>query len=614
LSKRIWIVMISAFVVFCLSFPRLGAGFAFGSVDGFSGTNVGGPIGANTTWTLSGSPYVVSADVLVRVNISLTIEPGVVVRFANGTSIIVDGGLIARGNSSQMITFTSNASSPAHGDWGSIRTRIGGHLDRISWAVVEYSAQGVNGPADSSTICSQCVFRENNVGVSGSNVNLTGCIFRENGQGVNVTNVFIEDSEIYNNTDGIFGSGAVKNVNVWNNSGVGIGLSGGGYPSFVGAGSVTNCSIYNNGGYGVVAGSVSNSSIHDNSGYGITCGSISNCLVFNNNEDGIARAGSVANCSIYNNKGNGIYYSGEVVNCSIWGNHGNGVMCRRISDSVVLDNKGTGVILQGSDARISRCTIQNNLAGGIKIYRTYYSYESPSAVVEDAQIRDNLFGICLSLEPSALSGFRNVIVSNCSISHNLEDGIMIEDLVSSQFQYPGIVTLRVLNTVVDSNSGFGISLNTTILDPYQFYYFSIDEVRGCTISNNVVGVFGSFGSITGSTIVNNTQEGLEVFGLSGGINQNNIYGNGIYNIRNHIQFGQDVNATMNWWGTTNKTLIETYVYDYNDDYNLSTVVVEPFSTIQIPEFPSFLALPLFMAAMLLAVIGYRKKRINVHWS
>jgi hypothetical protein len=145
-------------------------------------------------------------------------------------------------------------------------------------------------------------------------------------------------------------------------------------------------------------------------------------------------------------------------------------------------------------------------------------------------------------------------------------------------------------------------------------YFSIDEVTGCTISNNVVGVFGAFGNITGSTITNNTQSGLEVFGLSGGINQNNIYGNGIYNIRNHIQFGQDVNATQNWWGTTNKTLIEAYIHDYYDDYNLSRVVVEPFLTSQIPEFTSFFALPLFMAAMLLAVIGYIRKRINVHLS
>jgi hypothetical protein len=551
---------------------------------------------------LAGSPYVVSADVLVIVDVFLTIEPGVVVRFANGTSIIVDGSLIARGNSSQLITFTSNASSPAHGDWGNIRTRTGGHLEKMSWTVVEYSAQGVNGPADSFTICSQCIFRENNVGVSGSNVNLTDCIFRENDRGVDVTNVFIEDSEIYNNTDGILGSGTVQNVSVWNNSGVGISLSG----------SVIDCSISNNSGNGVSADSVNNCSIYDNGGYGISASSVVNCLVFNNNEDGIFSAGSVVNCSIYNNKGNGISHSADVTNCSIRGNHKNGVLTNYISDSVVLDNEGIGVLLVNSNAGISGCTIQNNSAGGIEIYLTYSRPGWPSAVVENTQIRDNLFGIWISLQPYEL--VRYVTVSNCSISHNLADGIMINESVSSQFQYPGVITLRVLNTVVDSNGGFGISLNTTILDPYQFHYFSIDEVTGCTISDNVVGVFGVFGNITGSTITNNTQAGLEVFGLSGGINQNNIYGNGICNVRNHIPFGQDVNATQNWWGTTNKTLIETYVFDYYDDYNLSRVVVEPFLASQIPEFPSFFALPLFMAAMLLAVIGYRKKRINVHCS
>lgn len=595
MSKRILIVMISAFVLVCLSFSRLGAGFALGSVAGFSGTDVAGPIEANTTWTLAGSPYVVSADVLVIVDVFLTIEPGVVVRFANGTSMIVDGSLIARGNSSQLITFTSNASSPAHGDWGSIRTRTGGHLGKMSWTVVEYSAQGVNGPADSSTICSQCIFRENNVGVSGSNVNLTDCTFEENDRGVDVTNVFIEDSEIYNNTDGILGSGTVQNVSVWNDSGVGISLSG----------SVIDCSISNNSGNGVSADSVNNCSIYDNGGYGISAGSVVNCLVFNNNEDGIFSAGSVVNCSIYNNKGNGISYSGSVTNCSIRGNHKNGVLTDYISDSVVLDNEGIGVLLVNSNAGISGCTIQNNSAGGIEIYLTYSRPCCPTALVENTQICDNLFGVSIMLDPYVVL-VRYVTVSNCSISHNLEDGIMTNELVSSNS--PCFITLRALNTVVDSNGGFGISLNSS------GSYFSIDEVTGCTISNNVVGVFGAFGNITGSTITNNTQSGLEVFGLSGEISQNNIYGNGIYNIRNHIPFGQDVNATQNWWGTTDKTLIEGYIHDYYDDYNLSRVVVEPFLTSQIPEFPSFFALPLFMAAMLLAVIGYIRKRINVHLS
>ena len=44
-------------------------------------TDVSGAISVDTTWTLAGSPYVVVGDVTVEPDITLTIEPGVQVRF-----------------------------------------------------------------------------------------------------------------------------------------------------------------------------------------------------------------------------------------------------------------------------------------------------------------------------------------------------------------------------------------------------------------------------------------------------------------------------------------------------------------------------------------------------
>ena len=55
-----------------------------------TGTNVGGAITTNTTWTVSGSPYTVAADVFVLVDVFLTVEPGVTVKFDNATSMIRD--------------------------------------------------------------------------------------------------------------------------------------------------------------------------------------------------------------------------------------------------------------------------------------------------------------------------------------------------------------------------------------------------------------------------------------------------------------------------------------------------------------------------------------------
>ncbi|MDF1589869.1 MAG: hypothetical protein P1P89_00005, partial [Desulfobacterales bacterium] len=96
-------------------------------------TNVSGNITANTTWTLAGSPYIVTGDVRVRhttwnnpaYTATLTIEPGVEVRFNTGTGLYIGadgcyGALSAQGTAGSPIIFTSNASTSAPGNWKGI--------------------------------------------------------------------------------------------------------------------------------------------------------------------------------------------------------------------------------------------------------------------------------------------------------------------------------------------------------------------------------------------------------------------------------------------------------------------------------------------------------------
>ncbi|MEE4356918.1 MAG: hypothetical protein V2I97_10640, partial [Desulfococcaceae bacterium] len=60
-------------------------------------TNVSGSISADTRWNLSGSPYIVTGDVTVEAGMTLTIDPGVQVKFDSGFSLIVYGILNAVG-------------------------------------------------------------------------------------------------------------------------------------------------------------------------------------------------------------------------------------------------------------------------------------------------------------------------------------------------------------------------------------------------------------------------------------------------------------------------------------------------------------------------------------
>jgi hypothetical protein len=136
-----------------------------------------------------------------------------------------------------------------------------------------------------------------------------------------------------------------------------------------------------------------------------------------------------------------------------------------------------------------------------------------------------------------------------------------------------------------------------------------------------VGLVGSIGNVADCVIANNSEAGLDVFQVPGsqsiwygsgwinitGIHQNNIYNNGFYNIKNEIPFGQDLNATLNWWGTTNSSEIGAFIYDYHEDYNFSRVLFEPFLASPIPEFPSFFVLPLLMIITLFTSVICKRK-------
>lgn len=72
---------------------------------------------SNTTWTSSGSPYILNGNVTVSSGVTLTVQPGVVVKL-NGASrtITVNGTLSAVGSSSARITFTSYQDDTVGGD------------------------------------------------------------------------------------------------------------------------------------------------------------------------------------------------------------------------------------------------------------------------------------------------------------------------------------------------------------------------------------------------------------------------------------------------------------------------------------------------------------------
>ena len=69
-------------------------------------TSIGGDITVDTTLSLNGSAYVISKDLVIAENATLTIEPGVKLLFKVGVALKVKGSLQAKGNSNNRIIFS----------------------------------------------------------------------------------------------------------------------------------------------------------------------------------------------------------------------------------------------------------------------------------------------------------------------------------------------------------------------------------------------------------------------------------------------------------------------------------------------------------------------------
>ena len=108
-------------------------------------TTVGGRVQGNVTWTPAEGPYVAIQSVEVPAGSTLTIEPGVEIRFS-GHSFVVRGTLLARGTAEAPIRFTSqNLESPSAQDWGlltfegkSSAARYDQALNFVSGSIIEH--------------------------------------------------------------------------------------------------------------------------------------------------------------------------------------------------------------------------------------------------------------------------------------------------------------------------------------------------------------------------------------------------------------------------------------------------------------------------------------------
>jgi len=195
-------------------------------------TYVEGEIAIDTVWTLVDSPFVLFGNVTVLEGVTLTIEPGVEVRFGGNFSLIVKGRLVARGILNQeldrRIRFTSNREMPQTGDWGTVYFNGTGQPSVLENCIIEYGRSGITIERGNLTVQNITVRFNSEHGVNMLNSSVCWVtishthIYNNTGIGIYISggNVTVEYSTIESNREGITLTGnlTVSNVNITQNS------------------------------------------------------------------------------------------------------------------------------------------------------------------------------------------------------------------------------------------------------------------------------------------------------------------------------------------------------------------------------------------------------------
>ncbi len=144
-------------------------------------TPVGGWITTDTTWDIAGSPYCVYVNVHVREGATLTIDPGVEVRFDANQSLIVDNSTVAAvGTPDSTIVFTRNTSARWGAICGFFATMTFRHC-RVEWGSrQDYVTlhEGLISNALGTTIVEDCILTRS--GVDATEFQGGNLIFRRN--------------------------------------------------------------------------------------------------------------------------------------------------------------------------------------------------------------------------------------------------------------------------------------------------------------------------------------------------------------------------------------------------------------------------------------------------
>ncbi|UCF07473.1 MAG: right-handed parallel beta-helix repeat-containing protein, partial [Thermoplasmata archaeon] len=405
----------------------------------------------------------IEGDVIVDFGVTLTIEPGVRVRFKQNLYLYVVGNLTALGSAADPISFTADVGNN-RGHWRSIRINASGHL-RMNHCEIKHAKNGIylfhsQGNIIENTSMSKC----SNYGIYVRESDYTKVKNCDLGPD-NWMGIYFHRS-MY---------GEVDSCSAFMSDYQGFAVSESSYIA------VTNTDAYNNGINGLHV-------------YKSSDMTVSNCDMYDNKNMGMGFANSseiaVDNCRVSSNFEMGIYLpecSDITITNSLINEHDHGIYGLNCSDITVGNteihtNKKSGITFLDS----SHNTIENSLiydSGNFGIYLTkdpVYQGGSSYNTVSNTEAYGSLYGIMMRFSSdntvenchshSNTNGIiahqcANTTVSNSNISHNL---------------YYGISYIGSSNGYITQNELYGNYYGIFLLAPSAFNLVHHNYVRNHT--------------------------------------------------------------------------------------------------------------------------------------
>jgi hypothetical protein len=288
-----------------------------------------------------------------------------------------------------------------------------------------------------------------------------------------------------------------------------------------------------------------------------------------------------------------------------------------IIENAILTSDSTAIEIWNMSPKINRNSIVGSIfAHGASPYIPGGTEAVP--IISNNIIRKS--GYNVAIQSSVSPSITNNTIRGGIISGGHGSTVISNNIIEGDGEYgieAGSVPDYISNNII---SGFDIGIGAHIST----------IIERNIIVNNQNGILMNINAnpvIRYNTIVNNSN-GINLPGYAPPnigyhniqVTYNNIQENSNYNIYLGPNARYDVNASYNWWGTTDTQAISQKIHDSKDDFNLGTVTFEPFLTEPnpaavpsaspgIPEFPTSIILALLVTATLaMAVASKRKTR------